>query len=202
MKCLVIRHGAFEELGAFLPVLEGLGFQITYVEAGVDPVNEGEWLSADLLIVLGGPGVVMDTDTHPWVNDEVRVLSLRLSQERPTLGICLGAQLTTAPLQAGTRMLETWLRRACPLSEHATRAQRTYEPVNCEFHDILESLATQRKRVKIEIRTETGAVVARVATIADVFAKAGCEYLKLDDGEFIRLDALIAVDGIPAKSFD
>lgn len=36
MKCLVIRHVAFEDLGVFGPVLQERGFQITYAQSGVE----------------------------------------------------------------------------------------------------------------------------------------------------------------------
>ncbi|MDP2369119.1 hypothetical protein [Rhodoferax sp.] len=73
-----------------------------------------------------------------------------------------------------------------------------YRPINCEFHDVLESCATLRKTVHIESVLPNGTRQSRHAVIADVFSKEGAEYLILDDGEIIRLDALIRVDGYGA----
>lgn len=70
-----------------------------------------------------------------------------------------------------------------------------YRPINCEFHDVLESCATLRKTVHIESISPNGTCQSRHAVITDVFSKGGAEYLTLGDGEIIRLDALVSVDG-------
>ena len=71
-----------------------------------------------------------------------------------------------------------------------------YAPVDCEFHDVLESLATLRKRARIVFRGPSGEREVRDAVVADVFVRDSAEYLQLDDGETIRLDRLIEVDGV------
>ena len=95
----VIRHLAFEDLGLFAPVLARTQATVTYYEAGVDdlvaPMRE-----ADLTIVLGGPIGVYEADHYPFLNDELAALKDRLAAGRPTLGICLGAQLMAAALGA------------------------------------------------------------------------------------------------------
>lgn len=70
-----------------------------------------------------------------------------------------------------------------------------YRPINCEFHDVLESCATLRKTVHIESILPNGACQSRRAVIIDVFSRGGAEYLTLGDGETVRLDALVSVDG-------
>jgi len=70
-----------------------------------------------------------------------------------------------------------------------------YRPINCEFHDVLESCATLRKTVHIETVLPNGSRRSRHAVITDVFSQGGAEYLTLGDGESIRLDALVSVDG-------
>ena len=47
----------------------------------------------DLLVSLGGPMSALDEREHPWIGHELRVLERSIARGRPTLGICLGAQL-------------------------------------------------------------------------------------------------------------
>lgn len=96
MKCLVIRHLHFEDLGLLAPLLVRRGFEIHYREAGVDAVRADEWQAADLVVVLGGPIGVGDMEVYPWLVDEIAAVRKRLQQGRPLLGICLGAQLMAA----------------------------------------------------------------------------------------------------------
>ncbi|MGA0612868.1 hypothetical protein [Caldimonas sp. KR1-144] len=68
-----------------------------------------------------------------------------------------------------------------------------YQPISCEFHDVLEAHATVRQPVAIRFRDADGGEQRRVATITDVFARAGAEYLSVSGGETLRLDQLIEV---------
>lgn len=95
-----LRHVGFEDLGSFAEPLQEAGYTITYVDAAeVDP-GSLDPLGADLLIVLGGPVGVNDHGTYPVLSQEISLLRARLAADRPTLGICLGAQLTAAALGA------------------------------------------------------------------------------------------------------
>ncbi|KAB2917408.1 MAG: glutamine amidotransferase [Hyphomicrobiaceae bacterium] len=90
---VVIRHVAFEDLGTFAPVLARAGFDARYVEAGIDDLASPELRTADLVVVLGGPIAAYDESIYPFLLPELRLLEHRLTTARPTLGICLGAQL-------------------------------------------------------------------------------------------------------------
>jgi Rho-binding antiterminator len=69
-----------------------------------------------------------------------------------------------------------------------------YEPISCDYHDLLEVHATKRQPAQIAFRDEDGAVKSVNAVITDVFARAGADYLSLSTGETLRLDQLIEVD--------
>ncbi|NGZ86476.1 glutamine amidotransferase [Duganella aceris] len=97
---LVLRHLAFEDLGRLRPVLEQAGYAIRYIEAGVDALAPHAPLEPDLLVILGGPISVYDIEDYPWLAAQIDWIRLRLLADRPTLGICLGAQLMARALNA------------------------------------------------------------------------------------------------------
>src|SRR5262245_23163741 len=96
----VIRHVAFEDLGSAAGVLERNGYRPAYLEAGLDPLDVAVTRDADLLIVLGGPIGAYEEHLYPFLKDELALLEHRLAADRPTLGICLGAQLMARALGA------------------------------------------------------------------------------------------------------
>jgi GMP synthase (glutamine-hydrolysing) len=97
-SALILRHLAFEDLGSFGPVLDEEGYRINHVEAGIDALPDSR--DPDLVVVLGGPIGVNDADAYPCMKTERDWLAPRLVSRRPTLGICLGAQLMAAALGA------------------------------------------------------------------------------------------------------
>ena len=99
-RAAVIRHVAFEDLGSFAGPLVRHGYGIEYVDAGLDDLARPAVAEADLLVVLGGPISAVDDRQYPFLADEVRILERRLGAGRPTMGICLGAQLMARALGA------------------------------------------------------------------------------------------------------
>jgi GMP synthase (glutamine-hydrolysing) len=97
---IAIRHIAFEDLGTLVPMLQQQNYQVTYLEAGMDDLAEISPLEPDLIVVLGGPIGAYDEQQYPFLLDELHLLEHRLSADRPTLGICLGAQLMARALGA------------------------------------------------------------------------------------------------------
>lgn len=91
MNMTAIRHVAFEDLGLLEVLLEDLGFEITYVNAWELDRQAGE--TADLVVFLGGPISVNDEADYPFLTEEVELAKTRLAAAKPTLGICLGAQI-------------------------------------------------------------------------------------------------------------
>jgi GMP synthase (glutamine-hydrolysing) len=57
-------------------------------------------LAPDLLVIMGGPMAVYETDEHPWMAGEIMRVGERIAQRRPTLGLCLGAQVIAAAMGA------------------------------------------------------------------------------------------------------
>lgn len=99
-RVLVLRHVAFEDLGQLEPLLQAQGWDIDYFEVGVDSFSAHFPLDADLVVVLGGPISAYDLDSYPFLRTEIAWLRARLIEDLPTLGICLGAQLIAAALDA------------------------------------------------------------------------------------------------------
>lgn len=99
-RACVIRHLAFEGLGILESVLIERGYLIDYYDAGVDFLDDDALLQAHLLVVLGGPISANDGRDYPFLARESALLQQRLTLQRPTLGICLGAQLMAKALGA------------------------------------------------------------------------------------------------------
>jgi GMP synthase (glutamine-hydrolysing) len=97
---LAIRHVAFEDLGIFGPMLAERGYAVRYLDAGVDVLDVDTLTQPDLVVVLGGPIGVYDTDSYPFLVAEREAIAARLRQYKPTVGICLGAQLMARALGA------------------------------------------------------------------------------------------------------
>ncbi len=97
---LAIRHVAFEDLGSFASVLEEHGYVVQYRDAGVDDLDALDPLAPDLLVVLGGSIGVTQIREYPYLATEIELTRRRIEAGRPTLGICLGAQIMARALDA------------------------------------------------------------------------------------------------------
>lgn len=94
----VLRHVQFEDLGSLHSVLEAAGYGIAYRTVGDDDFLAFDPLAPDLLVVLGGPIGVYEEEIYPFLRPEKALIAQRLASDKPTLGICLGAQLIAAAL--------------------------------------------------------------------------------------------------------
>lgn len=92
-SAVAIRHVGFEDLGAFAPALREAGYQLHYWDIGEQELWTLEPVKTDLLIVLGGPIGAYEDEAYPFLKEEIAILERRIAANRPTLGICLGAQL-------------------------------------------------------------------------------------------------------------
>jgi Rho-binding antiterminator len=93
----------------------------------------------------------------------------------------------------------------CQANDYAANVVTTnlsqYQPISCEFHDLLEVHATTRKPVQMQIRDDNGVVKLCNASITDIYARNGAEYLSMSTGETVRLDKLIEVDGAKLANY-
>lgn len=98
--CLAIRHVAFEDAGLLGGLLAERGFSLRYLDAGIDRLDPAALAATGLVVVLGGPIGVYEADRYPFLLEELAALRARLAARRPTLGICLGAQMIAKALGA------------------------------------------------------------------------------------------------------
>lgn len=92
MRAHWLQHVAFEGLGSIEAWLEKENYEISVTrlyEFSEFPQLE----NIDLLIIMGGPMSVNDTDVYPWLFDEIKWIREAIDQRIPILGVCLGAQL-------------------------------------------------------------------------------------------------------------
>ncbi|MCT8331649.1 glutamine amidotransferase [Albidovulum sediminis] len=90
MTAIAITHVAFEDAGLLQPVLAERGIALRTCPAWAIP-DEAEY--ADLVILLGGPISVNDAADYPFLRREIDLARTRIAMGRPTIGICLGAQI-------------------------------------------------------------------------------------------------------------
>ena len=129
---VALRHVAFEDLGSFQTVLEAAGYKVRYYDIGVDALWTLDPVKTALVIVLGGPIGVYETERYPFLAEELNFLRARLAEGRPTLGICLGAQLVAAALGAAVASTGAYCRAMASNYNHVPRppvvAVRTSKP--------------------------------------------------------------------------
>ena len=89
MKAVVLQHEDDVGLGLLEGALRGAGYELTRRFRGVEHRD----LDAELLVVLGGSMSVAAVEQHPFLREELGLLTERLALNRPNLGLCLGAQL-------------------------------------------------------------------------------------------------------------
>ncbi len=103
MKGVVIQHLPFEDTGVFGDVLADANIHCERVDAPRDDLAPAR--DADLTVILGGPISANDVRRFPFLKTELDLIEHRLAQAKPTLGVCLGAQLIAKALGAAIRPL-------------------------------------------------------------------------------------------------
>jgi GMP synthase (glutamine-hydrolysing) len=103
-RALIIRHVPYEGVAGYRAPIEEAGYSIDRIDVSDPEFGSVDLREPDLLIMMGGPMGVYEQDVHPWIPCQLRRLKLRLDAERPTLGVCLGAQMIAAALGADVHM--------------------------------------------------------------------------------------------------
>ncbi|WP_395244553.1 glutamine amidotransferase [Agromyces sp. MMS24-K17] len=103
MLALVLRHDAGIGLGNLEPTLVEHGYEVRVVDTPATDVPSLDALAPDLVVVLGGDEGAYEGDVHAYIADEIAFLRERVAAERPVFGVCLGAQLLAAAMDAPVR---------------------------------------------------------------------------------------------------
>ena len=105
-RLLVFQHVAAEPLGSLDPLIRSRGHRIRFHNFERHPDARPDVQRYRGLIVLGGPMNVEDQHRRPHLQTELRAIEDALRQDKPVLGICLGAQLLAHVLGAPVRRHE------------------------------------------------------------------------------------------------
>lgn len=95
---LVLQHDPDIHLGNLAPVLAERGYDVRIVDVTTEDVTALDALEPDVVVVLGGEMGAYQAAEFPFLSAERVLLRNRLTAERPTFGVCLGAQLMASAL--------------------------------------------------------------------------------------------------------
>lgn len=99
-QALIIRHVPYEGVAGYRQPIEAAGYEVDRIDVADPAFARLDLTEPDLLIMMGGPMGVYEQDQHPWITCQLRRLAPRLAADRPTLGVCFGAQMIAAALGA------------------------------------------------------------------------------------------------------
>lgn len=98
MKVLCVTHYLGDVMGSLGEVLRERGCDIDTVRADKGSVTGIDPLQHDVAIIMGGPMGVYQDDLFPWIRDEIAYARVRMENDRPLLGVCLGSQIMAQAL--------------------------------------------------------------------------------------------------------
>lgn len=99
-SALIIRHVPYEGVAGFRAPIEAAGYDVDRIDVADPAFPDIDLAEPDLVIMMGGPMGVYEADQHPWIGCQMRRLARRLAADKPTLGVCFGAQMIAAALGA------------------------------------------------------------------------------------------------------
>ena len=97
-RAICLQHVPFEGPGAFATALAKRGVSL---EHSLVPKEGLPHDTGDLLIVMGGPMSVNDSDT--WIAEEAAFIRSALLSNKPVIGVCLGSQFMAKALGVTVR---------------------------------------------------------------------------------------------------
>lgn len=106
MQVLAFRHVPFEHLGLIAPALGEHGLDYRYVDLFAESETPVPWQEAAGLIFMGGP--MSANDELGFLRREMDIIAAAAQQDKPVLGVCLGAQLIARA--AGARVYRNALK--------------------------------------------------------------------------------------------
>ena len=93
------RHVPFEDLGTFHAALTSDGFNVNYLDAG--STVSGNYMQSRMTPYrTWRSDRCYETEKYPLLLQELDLMRRCLATGRPTLGICLGGQLTASDMRA------------------------------------------------------------------------------------------------------
>ncbi|MCX7868407.1 MAG: gamma-glutamyl-gamma-aminobutyrate hydrolase family protein [Terrimicrobiaceae bacterium] len=102
-RVLFIQHGESDKPGLLADVLLARGIPLDVLRPDLGQ-RVPETLDGFSGLALGGGAQgAYETDKHPYLADEIRLVRHAAAGEKPVLGLCLGAQLMAAALGAEVR---------------------------------------------------------------------------------------------------
>lgn len=97
-RALIIRHVPYEGVAGYRQPIEAAGYEIDRIDVADPAFGKLDLCEPDLLIMMGGPMGVYEQAQYPWIACQLKRLARRLAADRPTLGVCFGAQMIAAAL--------------------------------------------------------------------------------------------------------
>ena len=98
MRAVCLKHVPFEGPGAFATALTARGVSLERYLVPQDGLPKD---AGDLLIVMGGPMSVNDSDG--WIAEETEFIRSVILAGKPVIGVCLGSQFMAKALGATVR---------------------------------------------------------------------------------------------------
>jgi GMP synthase (glutamine-hydrolysing) len=97
---LVIRHVPYEGIAGFRAPVEAAGYAIDRIDVTDPAFQYVDFDEPDLVVLMGAPVGVYEHAQYPWIACEIVRLARRIALDRPTLGVCFGAQMIAAAMGA------------------------------------------------------------------------------------------------------
>ena len=72
-----------------------------------------------------------------------------------------------------------------------------YIPIDCNYYDRILDVITKKEVAELVFVNKVGAKELYLGRFVDVYTKTGEEFLGLENGVILRLDAIVSINRIP-----